>query len=331
MVKPAAERKNRHHPPAKSASRGPKQRLGNFFSAAAKNGGENSQQSTVNAVGFAIIFEKSCDGHAYLERYRYDAYGNRTVLSPVGTVFGAKSLYGNSVGFTGRYHDQETGLTFFRARYFDPVLGRFIGRDPLGYVDGMSLYSAYFAPNDLDPDGLSCLKWVKLVAAKKAEIAVVNQVVAHLRAKIELRVKQKEENLGHQVPPGQPRTPLPMKPPYPGAPDRDSVHGHNKLIAEGRGHIRNRQAELSKLERELSQAEIGLAECLAFTKGAKFCKKIPVVGIFAGIFAWNQVVEDKGYFWGTVDTGLDMIPIFGTAKGIAEGVGGQDLVGENDE
>jgi len=42
---------------------------------------------------------------------------------------------------------------FFRARYYDAGLGRFIGRDPLGYVDGMSLYDGYFVPNYIDPMG----------------------------------------------------------------------------------------------------------------------------------------------------------------------------------
>jgi len=32
-------------------------------------------------------------------------------------------------------------------------LGRFIGRDPLRYVDGFSLYRPYFIPNALDPTG----------------------------------------------------------------------------------------------------------------------------------------------------------------------------------
>ena len=39
------------------------------------------------------------------------------------------------------------------ARYFDAELGRFISRDPLGYVDGMSMYRGYFVPNHLDPEG----------------------------------------------------------------------------------------------------------------------------------------------------------------------------------
>ena len=43
---------------------------------------------------------------------------------------------------------------YFRARYYDPNLGEFISRDPLGYVDGMSLYRAYFVPGGMDPLGL---------------------------------------------------------------------------------------------------------------------------------------------------------------------------------
>jgi RHS repeat-associated protein len=89
-----------------------------------------------------------------VERYKYDAHGRRTVLTATGVVLGAESSFGNNVGFTGRYLDQETGLWYFRARMFDSALGRFIGRDPLGFVDGMSLYGAYFAPNGTDPSGL---------------------------------------------------------------------------------------------------------------------------------------------------------------------------------
>ena len=46
---------------------------------------------------------------------------------------------------------------YFRARYYSPQLGQFISRDPLGYVDGMSQYRAYFVPDGMDPEGLvSC-------------------------------------------------------------------------------------------------------------------------------------------------------------------------------
>jgi len=57
-------------------------------------------------------------------------------------------------GFTGYHMDLETGLYYARARMYSAGLGRFAGRDPLAYVNGMSLYSAYFVPGKVDPFGL---------------------------------------------------------------------------------------------------------------------------------------------------------------------------------
>jgi len=42
-------------------------------------------------------------------------------------------------------------------------LGRFVSRDPLGYVDGMGLYAGYFAPNSVDPSGLFKAGWHKQI------------------------------------------------------------------------------------------------------------------------------------------------------------------------
>jgi RHS repeat-associated protein len=93
-------------------------------------------------------------GGVVVERYRYDAYGHRTVLSGDGLATRPASAFANQVGFTGRYHDPETGQIYFRTRYLSPSLGRFTGRDTAGYVDGMSLYAAYFVPNAFDPLGM---------------------------------------------------------------------------------------------------------------------------------------------------------------------------------
>ena len=46
-------------------------------------------------------------------------------------------------------------LYFYRARHYDPVTGRFLQRDPLGYVDGLSLfqYAEDRPPSRRDPNG----------------------------------------------------------------------------------------------------------------------------------------------------------------------------------
>ncbi len=90
---------------------------------------------------------------------RYDAYGKRTVFWADGRTARAVSAFGNQTGFTGRYHDDETGLMYFRARYYSAELGRFVNRDPAGYVDGYSLYGAYFVPGATDPDGRTAMVW----------------------------------------------------------------------------------------------------------------------------------------------------------------------------
>jgi RHS repeat-associated protein len=72
---------------------------------------------------------------AIAERYSYDAYGlpNTGSTNSWGT---AHSAIGNPWMFTGRQVDEETGVYFYRARYYDPLKDRFLQRDPLEYVDG---------------------------------------------------------------------------------------------------------------------------------------------------------------------------------------------------
>jgi RHS repeat-associated protein len=90
-----------------------------------------------------------------VERYRYNAYGETTVLSGDGLIELTSSSIGNAYGFTGRRLDTETGFYYYRARFYSPERGRFVQRDPLGYADGMGVY-AYVGNNPvnfIDPSG----------------------------------------------------------------------------------------------------------------------------------------------------------------------------------
>jgi RHS repeat-associated protein len=91
------------------------------------------------------------------ERYLYDAYGNVQVRDGNFDVdTDGLSDVGNTTLFTGRELDIESGLMYYRARYYHTDLGRFTARDPLGRFAGSSLYH-YVHNNPLtriDPSGL---------------------------------------------------------------------------------------------------------------------------------------------------------------------------------
>lgn len=57
--------------------------------------------------------------------------------------------------YTGRLLETDTGLIQFRNRYMSPTLGRFVHRDPLGYIDGMSqtVYASTNPMSLVDPMG----------------------------------------------------------------------------------------------------------------------------------------------------------------------------------
>jgi len=62
----------------------------------------------------------------------------------------------NSIRLQGQYFDSETGLHYNTFRYYDPDIGRFISKDPIGLEGGINIYA--FAPNPLnwsDPWGLA--------------------------------------------------------------------------------------------------------------------------------------------------------------------------------
>jgi len=67
----------------------------------------------------------------------------------------------NQAGFTGHIKDTDTGLTYMQARYYDPVVGRFLSHDPEGFLSqGLDpdyfnryMYTANNPVNAIDPDG----------------------------------------------------------------------------------------------------------------------------------------------------------------------------------
>jgi RHS repeat-associated protein len=99
-----------------------------------------------------------------VERYLYDAYGKPKIYdAPWANTILERSSKANSIRFCGYVYDgvvKSTGewtsnLYHVRHRTYHPTLGRWLQRDPAGYVDGMGLYEycGGNAPARIDPQG----------------------------------------------------------------------------------------------------------------------------------------------------------------------------------
>jgi RHS repeat-associated protein len=98
-----------------------------------------------------------------VERYTYTPYGAVTYRNADWTT-ASSSANNNTILYTGRTLDLSTGLYYYRARYYDAVLERFINRDPIGYKGGLNLYEyvkddpvKWIDPSGLCPPGFSLL------------------------------------------------------------------------------------------------------------------------------------------------------------------------------
>ena len=89
------------------------------------------------------------------QRYSYSSYGMTTEALEVVTP--DKKPIENRYAYTGRELEHETGLYYYRARYYDPELGRFISEDPIGFSGGdvnLFRYVVNDPMNQVDPSGL---------------------------------------------------------------------------------------------------------------------------------------------------------------------------------
>ena len=129
--------------------------------------GINSVTSLSNSTG------------ALLNTYTYNSFGNQTSTS---------GLIPNPLQYTARNYDAETGVYYFRARYYDKDSGRFLSEDPLIIRGGANHYLyAENRPTTLyDPWGL--MSWVYNVTRRNHGWGVLANGETHPELPPDIRV-----------------------------------------------------------------------------------------------------------------------------------------------
>ncbi|GEM_PF-6641339 len=97
------------------------------------------------------VSELTDSGQNIAEAYKYDSFGNLQIPPTTG----------NPYTYISREYDSETGLYYYRMRYYDSTIGRFITADPIGFLGGENFYS-YVLNNPInffDPVGLKGGPW----------------------------------------------------------------------------------------------------------------------------------------------------------------------------
>jgi len=97
--------------------------------------------------GLGSITDLTNISGAVVQSYVYDSFGK--IVAQNGSLI-------NPYTYTGREFDSESDLYYYRARYYDASIGRFINEDPIGLVGGLNLFN-YVENNPIifaDPSGL---------------------------------------------------------------------------------------------------------------------------------------------------------------------------------
>ncbi|MGP1683577.1 MAG: polymorphic toxin type 50 domain-containing protein, partial [Giesbergeria sp.] len=105
-------------------------------------GGSTTQTETMTTVAAPVVdavtyFHNDIAGTPQLAtnasgalvwKENYLPYGQRQAKAPASA--------GNKLWYTGKPHEEDTGLTYMGARYYMPLVGRFTGMDPVDIVPG---------------------------------------------------------------------------------------------------------------------------------------------------------------------------------------------------
>ncbi|RLB40220.1 MAG: hypothetical protein DRH20_01850 [Deltaproteobacteria bacterium] len=135
--------------------------------------------------GLGLLYKVDGMEHAYY--YHFNNIGstvamtddseklvNKYAYTPFGMIAGTEELVSNHFRYVGRFGVMDDGedLVYMRARYYDPELGRFITKDPIGFAGGVNLY-AYSLNNPVrygDPQGLMKRELIRILKLARDDL-----------------------------------------------------------------------------------------------------------------------------------------------------------------
>lgn len=132
----------------------------------------------------------------------YKAWGEARLTISEGA---RKAGLRNPVRFQGQYLDEETGLHYNRYRYYDPIIGRFISKDPIGLKGGINVLA--YAPNPaefIDPLGLQGNRATRRASKILADNDVSTGGHAYSRHGAHTTMPQQKRRATTGVPPDNP-------------------------------------------------------------------------------------------------------------------------------
>lgn len=109
--------------------------------------------SFYHSDGLGSITSLSNGTGSLVQSYMFDSFGKQTASSGSLT---------NPFQYTGRESDAETGVYYYRSRYYDPSVGRFASEDPTGFRGGDINFYVYARQNPIllrDPSGNAYCKF----------------------------------------------------------------------------------------------------------------------------------------------------------------------------
>ena len=140
---------------------------------------EASEKFFYQVDGLGSVTELTDSTGLVARAYAYDSFGK--IILQSGTLL-------NPYTYTGRELDEETGFYFYRARYYDPRSGRFIGEDPIAFENGDTNHYRYVLNNPtrfVDPTGR-----IAVIPAVVATVVVCTGILLYLNMSAVPKLKE---------------------------------------------------------------------------------------------------------------------------------------------